>query len=176
MEIRVPVEIRCGMCGEKSLKPSGDTLTDSSEVKCASCGTIIGTWGEVRARVQESSAEQVKQRLKNRYRAAKQAFSVIDFHDVRHNATLMRFQEEEQVPHDSKVIGQTWAKANKDGSRDRRFANNYQIPIVAYASLSLKSNTGLWEDFQFSNPERLAPFLRAWDSFVTSFASDGRPN
>ena len=106
------------------------------------------------------------------YRAVKEAFSVIDFHDVRHHAAVVSFQEEQAIPQDSKVIGQTWAKANKDGSRDRRFANNHQIPIVAYASLSLKSSTGLWEDFQFSNPERLLPFLRAWDNFVTSFASD----
>jgi hypothetical protein len=109
------------------------------------------------------------------YRAAKEAFSVIDFHDVRHQAAVVRFQEVEAIPQDSKVIGQTWEKANKDGSRDRRFADNRQIPIVAYASLSLKSSTGLWEDFQFSNPERLLPFLRAWDSFVTSFASDAHP-
>jgi hypothetical protein len=105
------------------------------------------------------------------YRAAKEAFSVIDFHDVRVTCGIIRFNEQEGVPHDSKVIGQTWAKANKDGSRDRRFANNFQIPIVAYTSLSLKSETGLWEEFQFSNPERLARFLHAWNGFVTSFGT-----
>jgi hypothetical protein len=96
---------------------------------------------------------------------------VIDFQDIKGNASLVKFQEDQQVPHDSKVIGQTWAKANKDGSRDKRFANNYQIPIVAYASLSLKSDTGLWEEFQFSNPERLQLFLEAWKSFVVSFGN-----
>ena len=53
------------------------------------------------------------------YRAAKQAFSVIDYHDVNGKGVLIQFQEQEGVPGDSKVIGQTWAKANKDGSRDR---------------------------------------------------------
>jgi len=105
------------------------------------------------------------------YRAAKEAFSVIDFHDVRSNAALVKFQEEEAVPKDSKVVGQTWAKANKDGSRDKRFANNYQIPVVLYASLSLKSETGLWEEFQFSNPERLQLFLQDWAKFVASFGA-----
>jgi hypothetical protein len=93
------------------------------------------------------------------YRAAREAFSVIDFHDLKSNAALVKFEEEQGVPKDSKVIGQAWAKANKDGSRDKRFANNYQIPVVLYASLSLKSDTGLWEEFQFSNPERLQFFL-----------------
>jgi hypothetical protein len=109
------------------------------------------------------------------YRAAKEAFSVIDFHDVKSNAALVKFQEEQGVPQDSKVIGQTWAKANKDGSRDKRFANNYQIPVVLYASLSLKSDTGLWEEFQFSNPERLQLFLQDWAKFVSSFKSSAHP-
>jgi hypothetical protein len=105
------------------------------------------------------------------YRAAKEAFSVIDFHDVKSNAALVKFQEEQGVPQDSKVIGQTWAKSNKDGGRDKRFANNYQIPVVLYASLSLKSETGLWEEFQFSNPERLQLFLQDWAKFVNSFGA-----
>ena len=78
-------------------------------------------------------------------------------------------QEEEGVPKDSAVIGQTWAKANKNGSRDMRFVNNHQIPIVRYASLTLKSESGLWEEFQFSNPERLHRWISGWNAFVVSF-------
>ena len=103
------------------------------------------------------------------YRAAKAAFSVIDFHEVKVSAAFVNFQEEEGVPKDSVVIGQTWAKANKDGSRDMRFVNNYQIPVVRYVSLTLKSPSGLWEEFQLSNPERLERFLVAWNQFVASF-------
>jgi hypothetical protein len=106
------------------------------------------------------------------YRAAKEAFSVIDFHDLKGGkAGLIRFYEEDGVPSDSKVIGQTWAKCNKDGSRDKRFQNNYQIPIAAYASWSLKSAAGLWEEFLLSNPERLETFLEAWNGFGSSFAA-----
>jgi hypothetical protein len=105
------------------------------------------------------------------YRAAREAFSVIDFHDVNGKCDLVKFQETEAVPSDSKVIGQTWAKANKDGSADKRFADNYQIPIVAYASLVLKSEKGLWEEFHVSNPERLVRFLNAFNAFVASFGT-----
>lgn len=103
------------------------------------------------------------------YRAAKQAFSVIDFHDVKLTSARIKFLEQESVPGDSQIVGQTWAKANKDGSRDRRFANNFQIPLVLYAYLTLKSESGLWEEFQFSNPERLDRFLVTWKAFVSSF-------
>ena len=103
------------------------------------------------------------------YRASKTAFSVIDFHDVKITVASVKFHEEEGVPNDSKVIGQTWAKTNKDGSRDKRFAANYQIPIAVYGDLVLKSETGLWEEFQFSNPERLDRFTSSWNAFVASF-------
>jgi len=83
---------------------------------------------------------------------------------------MIQFQEEEAVPKGSTVIGQAWAKANKDGNRDKRFANNYQIPIALYSSLSMESDSGLWEEFQFSNPERLKRFLEAFNKFESSFA------
>src|SRR5206468_2832059 len=105
------------------------------------------------------------------YRAAKEAFAVIDYHDVNGKAVSTRFQEEGGVPEDSKIVGQTWAKANKDGGRDRRFADNYQIPIAQYASLTLKSNNGLWEEFQFSNPDRLVRFLNSLNAFGESFGA-----
>lgn len=110
------------------------------------------------------------------YRAAKEAFSVIDFHDVKGKSNLVKFQEDRGVPADSKVIGQSWAKENKDGSRDKRFANNRQIPVVAYAYLTLKSDNGLWEEFQFSNVERLVRFVQSWNSFLSSFGTAQQTN
>jgi hypothetical protein len=103
------------------------------------------------------------------YRAAREAFSVIEYHDVKGQAIALSFQEEEQVPSDSKVIGHTWAKANKDGSRDKRFADNHQIPIAQYGSVTLKSQNGLWEEFHFSNPDRMVRFLAALNAFTSSF-------
>lgn len=103
------------------------------------------------------------------YRAAKEAFSVIGYHDIKGSSMLIQFQEQESVPKDSKVIGQAWA--NNDGSRDKRFANNYQIPIAMYGGLSLKSDSGLWEEFQFSDPDRLKRFLEALNRFEGSFGN-----
>lgn len=104
------------------------------------------------------------------YRAAREVFSLIEYHDVTGTVAQVSFQEEEGVPADSRVIGQTWAKANKDGSRDRRFAENYQIPIAQYGALALKSQNGLWEEFQFSNVQKLVNFANALNIFTASFA------
>jgi hypothetical protein len=104
------------------------------------------------------------------YRAAREAFSLIEYHDVTGTVMMVSFQEEEGVPGDSIVIGQTWAKANKDGSRDRRFAQNHQIPIAQYGAVALKSENGLWEEFQFSNLQKLMNFTSALNTFTTSFA------
>jgi hypothetical protein len=105
------------------------------------------------------------------YRAAREAFSLIEYHDINGNATNIGFHEQEGVPSDSLVVGTTWAKANKDGSRDRRFAQNYQIPVVQYGNLILKSANGLWEEFHFSNFDRMAKWLNAMNAFTTSFSA-----
>jgi hypothetical protein len=61
-----------------------------------------------------------------------------------------RFLEEESIPSDSEVIGETWKKVNKGGGPDKRFKGNYKIPIVKYAEIAyLFGNSE--ETFQFSN-------------------------
>jgi uncharacterized protein DUF4236 len=105
------------------------------------------------------------------YRAAREAFSLIEYHDVSGIAKMLSFYEEEGVPSDSAVIGHTWAKANKDGTRDKRFADNHEIPIVQYGLVTLKSDNGLWEEFHFSNPQKLFNFLNALNAFTGSFAA-----
>jgi hypothetical protein len=104
------------------------------------------------------------------YRAAREAFSLIEYHDINGKAKTVGFQEEEGVPADSTRIGTAWAKSNKDGSRDRRFANNYEIPIMKYGDLVLRSSNGLWEEFYFSNVDRLLKWLNALNAFTASFA------
>ena len=83
---------------------------------------------------------------------ASKDFALIDVRELQVSFSESDFIEEtESVPNDSEVVGTTWKKANKDGSQDRRFNNNFQIPIVKYGQLELRSATGLWEVYQFSN-------------------------
>lgn len=103
------------------------------------------------------------------YRASKQAFALIDSREVTLTHRDIRFIEAEQLPSDTRTVGRAWAKSNKDGSPDRRFRDNYQIPIVVYGSLTFTSPTGLQEEFQFSNAGLALRFAEAWDRFHDSF-------
>jgi len=96
------------------------------------------------------------------YRASREAFALIDFIEISLTFELRRFVESSQIPKDSEVIGETWAKSNKDGTPDRRFRDNYQIPVVLYASILLTSPGGLQEEYLFSNPKLAERFARAW--------------
>lgn len=61
-----------------------------------------------------------------------------------------QFIEEDSVPRDAKVINHTWRYVNKNGTPDRRFNNNRQIPICLYEELWFNSPTGLNEMIQVS--------------------------
>ena len=85
-------------------------------------------------------------------------FGVIDYSELDFRATRTRFVETGKIPKDSKVIDKTWAKVNKNGTPDKRFKGNYQIPIVAYGDIVMKTDTGMNENWQFSNYEKCAEF------------------
>jgi Protein of unknown function (DUF4236) len=97
-------------------------------------------------------------------------FALIDVRELQVKFSLSNFIEEEGVPTDAEVIGQTWQKANKDGSRDRRFAGNYQIPVVKYAEIELRSSTGLYEVYQFSSYPRALSFAQALTEYQKAVA------
>jgi hypothetical protein len=105
------------------------------------------------------------------YFVSKQSFALVDIREVQLKYSSMSFIESESVPSDAEVIGHTWKKANKDGSPDRRFANNYQIPVVKYGDLHLSSQSGLNEVYMISN-ERLAhAFEVAFANFQNALQS-----
>lgn len=89
-------------------------------------------------------------------------FALIRLVEVRLDYSQTQFIETEGVPADTQVVGETWAKVNKDGSPDRRFTNNYRIPIVQYGSLAFKSAAGLNEEFLFSSAPKAEAFAKAF--------------
>jgi hypothetical protein len=99
------------------------------------------------------------------YRVTNEAYALLDVRDVEIQYEPVAFVEQEAVPGDCRVIEHTWAKVNKDGSRDRRFADNYQIPVVAYGRLEVSSSTGLQEEYMVSNAPAAAAFAAAWAEF-----------
>ena len=71
------------------------------------------------------------------------------------------FIEVETVPADAKVIRQTWKYLNKSGGPDRRFSNNYQIPVCRYELAQFSSSSGLNELLEFSRTGVVEPFANA---------------
>jgi hypothetical protein len=100
------------------------------------------------------------------YHAAATNYALIEYHELDLGVMATEFQEEKAVPSDAQQVGTTWAKANKDGSPDRRFANNYQIPVMLYARLTLQTAAGLNEEYMLSDFEASRRFGAAWTDMV----------
>lgn len=96
------------------------------------------------------------------------AFAVLDVREVRLDINEVQFQEAENVPPDAQVVGHTWLRANKDGSPDRRFNGNRQIPVARYGRLTVASGNGLCEEWMASNADAVLAFGRAWSALAAS--------
>lgn len=89
------------------------------------------------------------------------AFALIDLRELQISAEPRGFHEEDGVPNDASIAGHTWAKTNKNGSPDRRFKDNYQIPICIYGNITFHSQTGVTEEYMVSNADAAQAFAEA---------------
>lgn len=79
------------------------------------------------------------------------------------DCSISRFIEEESVPSDSEIIGYTWKYLNKNGTPDRRFNGNRQLPICLYSEYHINSNSGVNEVITTSKVgafDNFAKFIR----------------
>jgi hypothetical protein len=104
----------------------------------------------------------------------RQKFAVVSLSDLQLEHSAMGFLEGGSVPRDSKVIEMTWAKVNKNGSPDKRFKDNYQIPIVKYGEIRLRTGTGVNEEYQFSNYEFSREFADAFNAYQKVISTVGQ--
>lgn len=101
------------------------------------------------------------------------SFALLEYKDIQLQFAAVRFHEEQGIPPDSEVVGTTWHKTNKDGSPDRRFKDNFSIPVAQYGQILLKSNTGMNEEYMVSNSKATAEFAQAFNAFRSAVASGG---
>ncbi|WP_313383238.1 DUF4236 domain-containing protein [Pantoea sp.] len=87
-------------------------------------------------------------------------FAVVSISDVELDFARTRFAETENVPADSKVEGNTWRYANKNGGPDRRFNDNHQIPWAIYGIMSIRFRNVLHEEYMISNEEAARLFAQ----------------
>ncbi len=98
-------------------------------------------------------------------------FGAVSYSQLESRVSTTRFIEDERVPGDARLVGHTWKYLNKNGSPDRRFSHNPQLPILSYGELFMASVSGLRVYLQTS--QELAPnaFLNALAGLQTVLAS-----
>ena len=88
-------------------------------------------------------------------------FAVIDMKELSVDHVAVRFTETEGVPTDATLVGKAWAQSNKDGSSDKRFKDNRQLPVLMYGQMRLGGPGGLNEVFMFSREGPCREFVAA---------------
>jgi hypothetical protein len=78
-----------------------------------------------------------------------------------------RFVEGDAVPPDAQIVAYTWRYVNKNGTPDRRFGNNRQLPVVLYGQLAITSSSGLNIVLESSDPRKAATFKTAMDKYAS---------
>ncbi|HST59248.1 MAG TPA: DUF4236 domain-containing protein [Longimicrobium sp.] len=79
-----------------------------------------------------------------------QGIGAIPYHQLEITVESHPFIEEERVPADASQVGTTWRYVNRNGSPDRRFADNRQLPVLLYEQVAFTSPGGLREVVQLS--------------------------
>ena len=92
-------------------------------------------------------------------------FGLLDYRDLGIEHFQITFIETRPLLPDAKVVDKTWKYVNKNGLPDKRFKDNYEIPIVLYYQLNMSSKTGLRERYMFSNPNIGAAFCTAFQNY-----------
>lgn len=75
----------------------------------------------------------------------------INYSDIHMRFSTTRFVETESAPKDANVVGTTWLKVNKDGSPDKRFKENRQVPVCEYGEILIESGSALHVELMCSN-------------------------
>lgn len=91
------------------------------------------------------------------------------YHDISISLEYTQFVETETAPSDSTFLYNTWQYVNNNGTPDRRFNNNRQIPVYAYEKILLTSATGLNLHLMVSSTDKAEKFKQEWDKIIDVF-------
>ncbi len=87
-------------------------------------------------------------------------YAGIPYRELKVTCQPTRFIESSGVPADSVQVDSTWKYVNKSGGPDKRFKDNRQLPIMAYAEITLATAEGLHTVLQISNVAAAEEFAR----------------
>lgn len=92
------------------------------------------------------------------------SFRDLTYQECSVSTSTTRFVEEGWVPSDAKVVDQTWRFVNNNGSPDRRFNNNRQLPVTMLGVLVFRSSFGDKITLYASNIEKGNHFAELFNS------------
>lgn len=98
-------------------------------------------------------------------------FAVIDLKELMVSYGASRFTETGPVPSDAAMVGKVWAKSNKNGTRDKRFKHNRELPVMLYGEIGLSAPGGMSEVFMFSRNDACHEFVSAVNDLKRILAS-----
>lgn len=87
----------------------------------------------------------------------------INYSDIDINFSKTSFVETGIIPSDAKILRQTWLKVNKDGSPDKRYKDNRQVPVCEYGQIEISSGNSLYVKIMCSNSEtvdKMEPYAK----------------
>lgn len=87
---------------------------------------------------------------------------ILGYNEIELEHTNTSFISSRREASDAKQIGSTWKKVNKNGTPDKRYKDNYEIPIYVYGDISVASTSGLNEQFLISNADAAKKFANAF--------------
>lgn len=94
------------------------------------------------------------------------AVGAVNYDSISVSLGQTQFVEEDLVPSDAKVVGSTWRYVNKNGTPDRRFNNNRQIPVVLYSQINISSASGLNIAMESSDLGKAAAFKMGLTNYI----------
>jgi len=85
---------------------------------------------------------------------------LVDYKDFNISVSSTNFVESDSVPRDARVVGTTWQFVNQNGTPDRRYINNKELPICLYGTvrLSSASGAGINVELMISNVQKAQDF------------------
>lgn len=88
----------------------------------------------------------------------KSKFGILDYKFLNLSCEPTDFVEDGVLPKDAEVVRYTWQYVNKDGSPDKRYANNRKYAVCKYGDIHITSQNGLNIELQCSNYENAVRF------------------
>ena len=107
--------------------------------------------------------------------AGRADFALIDLKELDINYCRSNFTETESIPSDAEMVRKVWAKSNKNGTRDKRFKDNRELPVMAYGEIIMKAQGGMKEALMFSRDDACREFVSAVTELQRILRSGPRP-